>query len=584
MPKKDFRQMPQRVAYSSGREPATAAMLSVIPGLGQFYNGQSVKGFLFMDVAAVNALLLLIVLFAEPLATGLRNLLTGNHMRPNDGILQALASAHLGTPFSMVLVSMILLFVGFAVRDAYDYARAEKLKPIYADSALHLSEAASGSYLFHFAAMISCAVFALFFLIPKPEVQQVTEIEFTDPLPKDVEPVHAKKFSSESSSARHRDTKAEKPTPPNSTASSAHSQAAQRQVQNAAKEIRPAKPELKESPVKQPPKEAPPKQIVKEAPRQIVKEAPAKGEPAPVVKPIPIVKPVVAPPKVNPVPVPLPQSVAPKAVTPTSAVAPAPIHTKAPATASAPPLPFLAMAPQSLATIGPAPMALNRPQTSTAVGSPMPAEAKRRSSSSAAGNGPPAPVNSISSSTDSGTPTPVPGAHTSTPGHSTNADSGARPTKIAAVAPIGGGSVVPAVGPAKTGPVGPGPAGPSSQPRIDSQGLNPPAGHGKSLDNVDINPDFGPYMAELQRRIKRNWQPPKDRDSRQVVVEFKIFKSGELGSVRLARSSGLSTNDQAAISAIRAAAPFMPLPKYSEDSVDIQFTFDYRVFAGHASY
>lgn len=132
MPNRNFRPVPQRLAYASGREPATAAMLSVIPGLGQFYNGQSVKGFLFMDVAVVNAVLLLIVLFAEPISAGLRNLLTGNHVKPNDGVLNALASAHLGTPFSLVLVSMILLFVGFAVRDAYDFARGEKLKPIYA--------------------------------------------------------------------------------------------------------------------------------------------------------------------------------------------------------------------------------------------------------------------------------------------------------------------------------------------------------------------------------------------------------------------------------------------------------------------
>lgn len=574
MPKRDFRQMPQRVAYSSGREPATAAMLSVIPGLGQLYNGQSVKGFLFMDVAAVNALLLLIVLFAEPLSTGLRSLLTGNHMRPNDGILQALASAHLGTPFSIVLVSMILLFVGFAVRDAYDYARGEKLKPIYADSALHLSEAASGSYLFHFAAMISCAVFALFFLIPKPEVQQVTEIEFTDPQPKDVEPLKPRKLSSESSSARHREMKVEKPSPPSSAASRAHAQSAQRIAQTAAKESTPAKPIAKETPVKPVAKEAPQKQVVK--------ETPAKGEPAVAPKPLPmpIAKPVSAAQHTPPAPVPLPQSVAPKAVAPLAqAVAPAPTMTKSPSVTA--PLPLLAMMPKSFSGAAPAPLALNRAQSSMAGATPAPAEAKRRSSSDTAGNGPPAPIRSSSSSTDTGNPTPVPGAHTSTPGHSSTADiAGAKPTRIAAASPIGGGTVVPAVGP--VGPIGP--AGPSNQPRVESHTLNPDSGRGKGAEEIGKSPDFGPYMAELQRRIKRNWQPPKDRDSRQVVVEFTVFKGGELGAVRLSRSSGLSANDQAAISAIRAAAPFMPLPKNAEDSVDIQFTFDYRVFGGHASF
>lgn len=88
-------------------------------------------------------------------------------------------------------------------------------------------------------------------------------------------------------------------------------------------------------------------------------------------------------------------------------------------------------------------------------------------------------------------------------------------------------------------------------------------------------------MAELQRRIKRAWQPPKDPNSRQVVVEFTLHRSGELGSVRLSKSSGLAVNDERAIDAIKAAAPYPPLPKGADESVDIQFTFDYRVFGGH---
>jgi TonB family protein len=530
-------------------------MLSVIPGLGQFYNGQSVKGFLFMDVAVVNAVLLLIVLFAEPISAGLRNLLTGNHVKPNDGVLNALASAHLGTPFSLVLVSMMLLFVGFAVRDAYDFARGEKLKPIYADSALHLSEAASGSYLFHFAAMISCAIFALFFLIPKPEVQQVTEIEFTETPIKDVEPVKAKKFSNESSSARHREKPVEKPTPKTSSASQARSQ--------------PAHEAVREKTV------TPPKQQTTPA-RQVVKAQSAKGEQTPVFKPMPRAftpaKPQV---NANPAPVPAPLAMASKAAASTAQPNVTPMPTPAKASTSNAPNPLLAFVPHVTAGPGPAPMALNR--SSNAIvggGPPMPAEAKRGSSASTIGNGPPAPMSATPGNSSSKNPSPVPGAHTGNPGQPTGTDSSTKPTKISALRPDGLGSVQPAVAP----------AGPASVPHIDRRGTDTERGIGKGDDNVKTLPDFGPYMAELQRPIKRNWQPPKDPNSRQVVVEFTIFKSGELGSVHISRSSGMSVNDQAAISAIRAAAPFMPLPKHADDSVDIQFTFDYRVFGGHASY
>lgn len=548
MPKRDFRQSPARVANYGGREPATAAMLSVIPGLGQFYNGQSIKGFLFMDVAAVNAVLFTIVLFAEPMASGLRTVLTGNHVKPNDGILQALASAHLGTPFSLVLVSMILLFVGFAVRDAYDSARGEKLKPIYADSALHLSEAASGSYLFHFAAMISCAVFALFFLIPRPEQRQVTEIMFVPPPQiKDVEPIKPKKFSSEASTAKHHDTPTKNATSPSSSASKAQTQPTQQ-------------PHKVQAETHQTP---PAKQVA-------AKEPAAKGEPAPpvAVKPTPQIRTASA---TNPTPVPMPMSVAPKVVAPapSSNVTPMPTPLKS-ATAMAPgPNPIVAMLPKTGTGPVPTPMALSH----SVVGDPrpMPAEGKRSSSSTSTSNGPPAPMNVPSSDLPKNNPSPIIGSH----GPSSlrkSTDTGTTPTKIAS-------SAVPFAGPL---PVV-GPVGPPAKPSNPHTGDRPDDGPGRG-DITTGKANFGPYMAELQRRIKRNWEPPKDRTSRQVIVEFTLYRSGELGSVHLSRSSGLAKNDQAAIDAIRAAAPYPPLPRFADESVDIQFTFDYNVFGGHASF
>lgn len=548
MPKRDFRQSPERVANYGGREPATAAMLSVIPGLGQFYNGQSIKGFLFMDVAAVNAVLLTIVLFAEPMAAGLRNVLTGNHVKPNDGILQALSSAHLGTPFSVVLLSMILLFVGFAVRDAYDSARGEKLKPIYADSALHLSEAASGSYLFHFAAMISCAVFALFFLIPKPEQRQITEITFESPPQiKDVEPPKPKKFSSEASTAKHHDTPVKNPTPPASSASRPQSQPRQQ----------PRKVEQAET---QP---APAKQVA-------VKQAAAKSEPVPpaAVKPTPQLRSASAS-ATNPTPAPMP--VAPKVVapSPTSNTTPMPTPAKSVTSLAPGPVPMLNMLPKSTAGPAPAPMALNHASSTTTSG-PMPAEGKRSTSPVTTNNGPPAPMNVSSSDSSKNNPTPLDASHG--PALRKSAEVGP-PTKIAS-------SALPFSGP-QVHPVGP--VGPPAKPGTQQIGTKPETDHGRG-DVSRGKANFGPYMAELQRRIKRNWEPPKDRTSRQVVVEFTLTRSGELRSVRLSRTSGLAKNDQAAIDAIRAAAPYAPLPEFADESVDIQFTFDYNVFGGHASF
>lgn len=90
--------------------------------------------------------------------------------------------------------------------------------------------------------------------------------------------------------------------------------------------------------------------------------------------------------------------------------------------------------------------------------------------------------------------------------------------------------------------------------------------------------DFGPYMADLQRRIKRAWFPPKGSESKRVMVVFKVHRNGTMSDLRLTKGSGDKAADQAAKKAVENAAPFRPLPKGAPPDVDIQFTFDYNVF------
>jgi TonB family protein len=93
-------------------------------------------------------------------------------------------------------------------------------------------------------------------------------------------------------------------------------------------------------------------------------------------------------------------------------------------------------------------------------------------------------------------------------------------------------------------------------------------------------PDFTRYMAELQRKIKRNWFPPRDAESRRITVQFKVALDGSMSGLRITKSSGIGIADQAALNAVQNAAPFASLPKNSPDAVDIEFTFDYNVFNG----
>lgn len=132
------------------------------------------------------------------------------------------------------------------------------------------------------------------------------------------------------------------------------------------------------------------------------------------------------------------------------------------------------------------------------------------------------------------------------------------------LAPTGGSGTKLAKGGGGTGGVGnPGPGNPNGRPGIDAI----------------REPDFGPYMRELQRRIKMNWDPPKGNESKRVVLLFKIAKDGRLLSCSVFKSSGLPGADKAAINAVQATAPFRPLPaEFKGQSIDIQFTFDYNVF------
>jgi TonB family protein len=144
------------------------------------------------------------------------------------------------------------------------------------------------------------------------------------------------------------------------------------------------------------------------------------------------------------------------------------------------------------------------------------------------------------------------------------------------LAPIGNGSGTRvASGSGRTGTGGSGTGGSGS----GSGGGNPGGGGGRPGIDAIREPDFGPYMRELQRRIKMNWDPPKGNESKRVVLLFKIAKDGRLLNCSVFKSSGLPNADKAALNAVHLAAPFRPLPpEFKGQSIDIQFTFDYNVF------
>lgn len=88
------------------------------------------------------------------------------------------------------------------------------------------------------------------------------------------------------------------------------------------------------------------------------------------------------------------------------------------------------------------------------------------------------------------------------------------------------------------------------------------------------------YMRMLKERIEDIWKYPKEAArkglSGDLYMKFTIKKDGGLGEVELLRTSGHRELDEAAMNAIKKAAPFWPLPEdWDQDVLEIKGHFIY---------
>lgn len=124
---------------------------------------------------------------------------------------------------------------------------------------------------------------------------------------------------------------------------------------------------------------------------------------------------------------------------------------------------------------------------------------------------------------------------------------------------------------------------PAAESGFDGAGLSgAPRASEVSPDQVSIaaarDQAIGAYQESVNLQIEQNWQDVSVTSSRQATVRFVVDRSGTVVNVELIQSSGLAATDEAAIAAIRAAAPFNPLPDlYEAETLAIRFTFNYEV-------
>lgn len=345
------------------REAKRALTLSIIPGLGQLYNGEVGKGTLFLGATFANILLVSLLFCTAPLLNALMALPALFHMTSTVDVKTILEIVDTGRSVAFMYLALVLSYALYAARDAYDRAREKRRGKVLPRFVLTMPEATSGSYLFHFSIICSLLLAVIFFATPPKPMVQVTDIMLVQ----------------------------ENKVPP-------------------PKKVEPPKPE--------PPKVEP-------------KLVPQKPQPQPVE------------PKLTPV----------------------------------------AFAVKT-----------DKPVADPVVQSNAPA------------------------------PEPAPTTTTGTASGSGDQSAGA-------------------------------------------------AGDGEEVD-------LSGYFSEVQKRIKKNWFPPRGAESLTVVLKFRILKDGSLGTIKMVRSSGISAADDAAKAAVTASAPFASLPKGVDDNLDVKFTFDYNVFNG----
>ena len=81
------------------------------------------------------------------------------------------------------------------------------------------------------------------------------------------------------------------------------------------------------------------------------------------------------------------------------------------------------------------------------------------------------------------------------------------------------------------------------------------------------------YLANIQQKISRYWNPPTENRSLSVEVQFTVYRDGSITEPRLVTPSGNGTLDNLALRAVNLAAPFGKMPAgFSGNKIDLTVT------------
>ena len=98
-------------------------------------------------------------------------------------------------------------------------------------------------------------------------------------------------------------------------------------------------------------------------------------------------------------------------------------------------------------------------------------------------------------------------------------------------------------------------------------------------------PKYQDYFNKIRERIKANWVYPRQAGERgiegELLIEFHIAKDGRVAYIELRHSSGAAILDDAALTAVKLAQPFPPVPdEIAKQTLAINGQFKYQIVSG----
>ncbi len=159
-----------------GKSPKKAMLLSLLPGVGHLYIGQSLSGLVFLVTACLSLFIVGTACLGVSAIHGLQSLASSLHLTYNADFGDLLGAVSLSHPAVVSFAALYLVFVAYVAQDAYIFATRAN-SPLYPPSrGVRFAPVFGGSYLAHCAFLLLLLAMAFFVASKKPP-EQITVID-----------------------------------------------------------------------------------------------------------------------------------------------------------------------------------------------------------------------------------------------------------------------------------------------------------------------------------------------------------------------------------------------------------------------